>query len=140
MAGLAGIVGDREGLYPDTRDPKAGAKPGDEMESLHRGCRLSAPGPGRRPDRDAVPARQGGVAPDVVTMLMGHQNSVQVPGGNTQQGQSPLGLPDGKDAIHQQPDTPTLHQEGITPAATAQASEAHARLRGNPGHPRGQRI
>ena len=86
-----------------------------------------------------MPTRQGGDTPDVITMLVSHQNRLQACGGHPQQGKSALGLPDGKAAIHQQPDAPRLHQEGITPAATAQAGEAHARRPGGHGH-RDQRI
>ena len=118
-------MGDGKGLHPDIADLESRPGTGDEVEPLHAKVRGAAPGAGRGPDGNAMTARQGGNPAQVIAMLMGDQDTLEVGSSNPEEGEPPLRFPESKAAIHHQMRVTPRHQEGIAAAAAAQGGKAH---------------
>ena len=125
VAGLPGVMGDGEGLHPDIADLKPWPCTGDEVEPLDACARGTAPGAGRGPDRDAMAAGQSGNPAEVVAMLVGDQDALEVSGTDPELGEPPLRLAETEAAVHQQAGGTRRHQQGIATAPAAEGGEAH---------------
>jgi hypothetical protein len=62
----------------------------------------------------------------MIMVFMGDQDAVQGLGVDAKSRQAAFDLPGGKTAVDQQPDMGRLQQQGVTPAAAPQRSEAQA--------------
>ena len=131
---LGGVVGDGEGKQLEVADGDDFVVAREAKAGRRHGLADGAPGAAAHPQRQAVALGQRHRAADVVAVLVGHEDGVEVGGGEAGAGQPGLELAQREAGVDEEPRrrdaAGRLDDGGVAAAAAAEAAEADHASRG----------